>query len=169
LEQQDAWTSQAGIIRYQKNHHNELIDETTHPRPWRRGLCNARDKYGNTPLHYAALAGNTDVMKQYLEMPDVDPTVCNINGETPFDFSLENRDCGLAIASKLRELGVMFEDDGSSVNKPKSESRREAEVFVAAPQKGYSYGAYPLDRKAARKKKDLKERDVRKDDGEEHE
>ena len=152
--------------RYEKKYPNELIEETTYPRPWRRGFCNARDKYGNTPLHYAALVGNTDVVKQYLEMPDVDPTSCNSDGETPFDFSLENRDIGLAIAANIRELGVAFEDDGSATNKPKSESRRQAEVFVAALREEYSYGAYPLERNFPGRQEMQEEKNSDQDDSE---
>lgn len=133
--------------RYEKAHPNEVIDDASHPLPWMKGRCNAQDKYGNTPLHYAALAGNAEVVKQYVAVPDVDPNVRNNDGETPFDFSLENRDCALALRARLQELGIEVSDSGSS-SMPmvsKTKSRRAADRFVEALANKYEYGVYPLD------------------------
>ena len=132
--------------RYQKAHPNEIIDDVSYPLPWMRGRCNAQDKYGNTPLHYAALAGNVEVVNQYVAMPDVDPAVRNNDGETPFDFSLENRDCALVLRDRLLELGLGVSDtSGNTPMKSKSKSRRAADKFVEALGESRDYGLYPLD------------------------
>ncbi len=131
--------------RYEEAHPNEVVDDTSYPLPWRKGRCNAQDKYGNSPLHYAALVGNVEVVKQYLAVPDVDPTVCNNDGETPFDFSLENRDCAIALRGRLQELGIEVSDSGSSTPiVSKTKSRQAADRFVEALGKRYEYGVYPL-------------------------
>ena len=138
--------------RYEEAHPNEVVDDASYPLPWRKGRCNAQDKYGNTPLHYAALAGNVEVVKQYVVLPDVDPTVRNNDGETPFDFSLENRDCALALKGRLQELGIEVSDSGSSTPiVSKTKSRRAADKFVEALGKRYEYGVYPLDTQSRKK------------------
>ena len=137
--------------RYEEAHPNEIVDDASYPLPWRQGRCNAQDKYGNTPLHYAALAGNVEVVKQYVATPDVDPTVHNNDGETPFDFSLENRDCALALKGRLQELGIEVSDSGSSTPiVSKTRSRRAADKFVEALE-SYEYGVYPLDTQLRKK------------------
>lgn len=101
------------------------------------------------PLHYAALAGNVEVVNQYVAMPDVDPAVRNNDGETPFDFSLdslENCNCALVLRARLLELG--FEVSDTSGNTPlmsKSKSRRAADRFVKALSQSHECGVYPLD------------------------
>ena len=116
---------------YEEAHPSEVGDDASYPLPWRRGRCNAQDKYGNTPLYYAALAGNVEVVKQYVALPDVDPTVRNNDGETPFDFSLENRDCALALRGRLQELGIEVFDSGSSTPiVSKTKSCQAADKFV---------------------------------------
>ena len=132
--------------RYQKAHPNDNVDDTSYPLPWRRGRCNAQDKYGNTPLHYAALAGSVEVVKQYLAIPDVDPAVRNNDGETSFDFSLENRDCAIALRVRLLELGIEVSGSSSTPIDSKSKSRRAADRFVKALGKSCEYGVYSLER-----------------------
>lgn len=131
--------------RYQWEHPDEFINDNNHPLPWRRGLCNAKDKFGNTPLHYAAIVGNADVAKQLLELLDVDPRVCSNNGGSPLRFALEHRDCALAIAAKLSKLGVKAQDDGNYPEGPLSKSRTAAEMFVRALKEEYRYGVYPTE------------------------
>ena len=143
--------------KYQKAHPNEIIDDTSCPLPWRRGRCNAQDKYGNTPLHYAALVGNVEVVNQYVAMPDVDPAVRNNDGETPFDFSLENRNCALVLRARLLELGIeVFDTSSNTPIKSISKSRRAADKFVKALGRSHEYGVYPLDTQSClrRKKKE---------------
>ena len=138
--------------RYEEAHPNEVVDDASYPLPWRKGSCNTQDKYGNTPLHYAALAGNVEVVKQYVALPDVDPNVRNNDGETPFDFSLENRDCALVLRGRLQELGIEASDSGSSMPMVlRSKSRRAADKFVEA-LKRYEYGVYPLDTQPRKKR-----------------
>ena len=132
--------------RYQKAHPNEIIDDASCPLPWLRGRCNAQDRYGNTPLHHAALAGNVEVVSQYVAMPDVDPAVRNNDGETPFDFSLEHRNCAIVLRARLLELGFEVSDtSGNTPRKSKSKGRRAADKFVKALGQSHKYGVYPLD------------------------
>ena len=132
--------------RYQKAYPSEIIDDASCPLPWRRGGCNAQDKYGNTPLHYAALAGNVEVVNQYVAIPDVDPAVRNNDGEIPFDFCLENRNCAVVLKARLLELGYEVSDtSGNTPIKSKSRSRRAADKFVKALGQSHKYGVYPLD------------------------
>ncbi len=132
--------------RYQKAHPNDIVDDASYPLPWRRARCNAQDKYGNTPLHYAALAGSLEVVKQYLAIPGVDPAVRNNDGETSFDFSLENRDCAIALRGRLLELGIQVSDRCSTPIDSKPKSRRAANRFVKALGKSCENGVYSLER-----------------------
>ena len=131
--------------RYQKSHPNETIDEESFPLPWRRGLCNAQDSYGNTPLHYAALAGSLDVVKRYIATPDVDPSIRNSDDETPFDFSLKNHDCAIVLRNRFLELGIEVSENGDGPVRSRSRSRRAADRFVKALGQSVRYGVYPLD------------------------
>ncbi|KAK6496717.1 hypothetical protein TWF481_001705 [Arthrobotrys musiformis] len=128
--------------RYEKEHLGEIIDKTDHPLSWRRGLCNSKDKFGNTPLHYAALIGNVAVVEQFLKLPDIDPNVCNDDGESPYDFALESRECGLAIAKKLSQLGLEVKGNSSSLTAPHAKSRMAAAIFIRELQRKYTYGVY---------------------------
>ena len=140
--------------RYEEAHPNEVVDDASYPLPWRKGSCNAQDKYGNTPLHYAALAGNVEVVKQYVALPDVDSNVRNNEGETPFHFSLENRDCALVLRGRLQELGIEASDSGSSTPRvSETKSRQDADEFVKALGQSWGYGVYSLDGHPRKKQK----------------
>ena len=87
-----------------------------------------------------------EVVNQYVIMPDVDPAMRNKNGETLFDFSLENRNCVIVLRARLLELGFeVFDTSGTMSIKPKSKSRRAADRFVKALGQSYKFGVYPLD------------------------
>ena len=62
-----------------------------------RGSINTQDSFGNTPLHYAAFAGNASVVKLCMELPNADPIIPNKDGETAFDYASTHRKCSLAI------------------------------------------------------------------------
>jgi ankyrin repeat protein len=70
--------------------------------PWRKDVVNTRDKYGSTPLHYAAMLGNIDVVRQYLELDDVDLSLVNRHGQTAYKLAaVVSCSCALVIADKL--------------------------------------------------------------------
>ncbi|KAM3068596.1 hypothetical protein ACMFMG_011125 [Clarireedia jacksonii] len=130
--------------KYTDAHPGEVVDESAHPLPWRRGACNASDKFGNTPLHYAALAGNVKVVEMYLELEDVDPSVANDCGETALHFAVAQRECAIRILRRLEELGkdVPNEVELERVRTRRSKGWVEGEKFVAALRDKYSYGVY---------------------------
>jgi ankyrin repeat protein len=135
------------IIRqrdYAGAHPTETARENFHPLPWWRGTLNARDNFGNTPLHYAAVAGNIEVIKLYLELEDVDPSIANNRGEMPLHFAVEERECALQILRKLKDLEIEVPNDEEleRVRKSKSKSWMEGERFVAALRNEYMYGVY---------------------------
>jgi ankyrin repeat protein len=68
------------------------------PRP--RVSVNDCDKFGNTPLHYAALVGNLDAVNSYLQIPEIDTSIVNNDGESALDFAVDHLDCVIAIAEK---------------------------------------------------------------------
>jgi hypothetical protein len=49
-----------------------IIDGTKISLIWRNSLCNAEDIFRNASLHYAALVGNAQVVKQDLKLSDFD-------------------------------------------------------------------------------------------------
>lgn len=109
--------------KYQQRHPDAVWNEQEYPRPWRRGVFNQPDEFGNTPLHYAALARSTAVVKLYLNMPGLDLSATNVDGETALDYALEHRDCAMGIlekAPKLSELSPIWKERqgaGFNVNK----------------------------------------------------
>ncbi|KAI1406727.1 ankyrin repeat-containing domain protein [Hypoxylon fuscum] len=134
--------------RYQKEHPDEVISEedATAPPPWRRDAVNARDKLGNTPLHYAALAGNLDVMRQYFQMPDIDLSAVNNDGESVFDYAAtSNRECALALANRLAETESKVPDGLALEQHLPGQLRKAAQRFVDGLQDKYRYGAYILE------------------------
>lgn len=68
----------------------------------------------------------------------------NNDGENPFNFSLESRDCALVFRGRLQELRIEASDSGSSMPIV-SKSRQAADKFVEARGDRYEYGVYPLD------------------------
>jgi ankyrin repeat protein len=58
-------------------------------------VLNLGDHEGDTPLHYAALAGNEGAVKVLLESA-ADALAVNSNGETPFDVAIRERHQGCA-------------------------------------------------------------------------
>ncbi|KAI1375024.1 ankyrin repeat-containing domain protein [Hypoxylon crocopeplum] len=136
--------------RYEEEHPYEAIYEqdATAPPPWRKNAINARDRLGNTPLHYAALAGNLDVVRQYLQLPDINLSAVNDDGESAFDYAVaSNRDCALMIGKRLAETRPRALDDHDD-QPPKqhlpSQQREAAQKFVDALKEEYKYGVYPL-------------------------
>ena len=51
---------------------------------------NARDEFGNTPLHCASAGGQRHVVAHLLDHPHVDVNASNENGETPLNFMLSS-------------------------------------------------------------------------------
>lgn len=129
---------------YADAHPTETVDENIHPLPWWCGALNARDNFGNTPLHYAAAAGNIEVIELYLELEDVDPSIANNCGEMPLHFAVEQRECALKILRKLKDFGMQVPNDEEleRVRRSRSKSWMEGERFVAALRNEYMYGVY---------------------------
>jgi ankyrin repeat protein len=118
--------------RYARDNPTELVDEDIRPLPWLRGKCSSKDTFGNTSLHYASLAGNVDVVKQYLHVPNIDLSVINNDGETALNFASAHRECAIAIYKKMSELGDDIPEDERFAEAQPNPSRVEAEQFVAA-------------------------------------
>ncbi|KAI2630746.1 ankyrin repeat-containing domain protein [Hypoxylon sp. NC1633] len=144
-----------GILRrrYEEAHPDEVIcvDGAMAPPPWRKDAINSRDKFGNTPLHYAALAGNLEVVTQYLELADIDLSATNNDGDSALDYAVaSNRDCALAIAKRLAEAASgVPEDIGNPLPEERlpSQDREAAGRFIDGLRDKYRYGAYPLEYK----------------------
>jgi hypothetical protein len=115
-------------------------DSIANSSPWRNGIINAKDEYGNTPLHYAALAGNVGAVKAYLDHPDIEPEIPNLDGETAFHFASENRECAIAIANFLGKDQEYVLAAPSQAGKP---SRVAAVEFIdKLVNKSYMWGVY---------------------------
>ncbi|KAI1505748.1 ankyrin repeat-containing domain protein [Biscogniauxia marginata] len=130
--------------RYQEAHPDEIIDDNAPVPPWRRQMINARDKLGNTPLHYAGLVGNLEVVRQYLELSDIDLSIVNKDGDTALDLSRANRECALAIIEKFSEMGMKVPVDENVREDLISQHRRAAQTFVDGLREEYRYGVYSL-------------------------
>ena len=52
-------------------------------------LNTAYAQNGNTPLHVAALNGQTEIVRFLLEQPGIDKTIKNKDGKTAFDLAQE--------------------------------------------------------------------------------
>ncbi|KAH6953905.1 ankyrin repeat-containing domain protein [Ilyonectria sp. MPI-CAGE-AT-0026] len=131
--------------KYRSRHPDAAWNEQEYPRPWWRGAFNQPDEFGNTPLHYAALAGSAAVVKLYLNMPELDLSNTNVDGDTVLDYALEHRDCLIAILEKAPELSASNQNRqapqgvGVSANK----SGRQASIeFIDQLDKSYVWGVY---------------------------
>ncbi|KAI0593029.1 ankyrin repeat-containing domain protein [Biscogniauxia sp. FL1348] len=131
--------------RYQEAHPDEILDDDALIPPWRRNMINARDKFGNTPLHYAALVGNLDVVRKYLELPDIDLHIVNKDGESALDLSLANRDCALAIAASFSKVGIEISDNSMPGDNRTRKYRGAAQRFIDGLRDEYRYGVYLRD------------------------
>ncbi|KAI8626116.1 ankyrin repeat-containing domain protein [Xylariaceae sp. FL1651] len=134
--------------RYQEAHPNEAIPDNALVPPWRNDIVNTRDKCGNTPLHYAAMLGNIDVVRQYLKLDDVDLSLVNEHGQTAYELAaIVSRACALVIADKLAQLGLEVPEVDDRVQSDlRSLWHKHAKRFVQALQEEYRYGAYPLEK-----------------------
>ena len=63
-------------------------------------LNTAYAQNGNTPLHVAALNGQTEIVKLLLEQPGLDTTIKNNEGKTAFDLAQEKNLTEIAILLK---------------------------------------------------------------------
>ena len=52
---------------------------------------NAREKYGNTPLHWAARHSNNSAVVEKLIAGGADPKARDIGGKFPFDYAKNNK------------------------------------------------------------------------------
>ena len=57
-----------------------------------KALVNSKDTFGNTPLHYAVLAGCTESVNLLLRAPECDINLVNTKGETPLHLACKQRD-----------------------------------------------------------------------------
>ena len=64
-----------------------------------KALFNSKDTFGNTPLHYAVLAGCTESVNLLLRAPECDINLVNTKGETPLHFAC--RQSGIMILVML--------------------------------------------------------------------
>ncbi|KAM5350192.1 hypothetical protein ACJ41O_006697 [Fusarium nematophilum] len=133
-----------GKRKYQLRHPDAVWNEQEYPRPWRRGAFNQQDEFGNTPLHYAALAGSTAVARLYLNMPGLDLSATNVDGETALDYASEHRGCVMAILAKAPGLSASSprqesQGAGSKTNKP---GRQASIEFISQLGKSHLWGVY---------------------------
>lgn len=65
-----------------------LTEDANQDGEFRRGLINAKDKVGRTPLHYACRSGRPETVS-YLLAAGANPTSLDVDGLTPLDACLE--------------------------------------------------------------------------------
>ena len=58
----------------------------------KKALVNSKDTFGNTPLHYAVLAGCTESVSILLRAPGCDINLVNTNGEAPLHLACKQSD-----------------------------------------------------------------------------
>ncbi|KLU81171.1 hypothetical protein MAPG_00266 [Magnaporthiopsis poae ATCC 64411] len=120
-------------------------DEHEHPMPWRVGVYNSRDQFGNTPLHYAVVAGCVGVVRLYMDVLGADASVTNNDGETALDFSMAHghRECAAVILEKAPEMarGIAL-DKGFATSNDVLPCRKAAVEFVKELEKTYIWGVY---------------------------
>ena len=65
---------------------------------------NCVDDYGETPLHFAAALGTSEIVSLLLKY-GANPNLINTGGETPLDLALENLSlAGTFVLSELKKL-----------------------------------------------------------------
>ena len=106
-------------------------------------MCNKPDQFGNTPLHYAALAGFIDVVGLYLMIPGVDVSTANQDGETVLDYAVGNSECVRVIMAKT--LGLprdrTFDGRGHAATN-QTACRQAATAFINRLGNPDLWGAY---------------------------
>ena len=138
--------------RHLASHPDLIWDHDEFPKPWRVGVCNKPDSFGNTPLHYAALAGCVAVVELYLSTPGVQASATNNDGETALDYGYARGDsaCIRAILAKepglVRRQKSLHDRHGSPLSPPEDDQalaiRKAAEAFVDRLGKSYLWGVY---------------------------
>ncbi|KAL8303271.1 hypothetical protein RB600_006944 [Gaeumannomyces tritici] len=157
-----------GARRAERRYRAEHPDATalddgpgTFPKPWRAGMVHSPDHLGNTPLHYAALAGCEGVVRLYLAMvPGVvdDVLRANEDGETALDYAYAagGDGCVRAILEKVpglwRGRGRGGDRGGGTASDAKEEKqmtacREAARDFVERLGKSYLWGVYDSESK----------------------
>ena len=96
---------------------------------------NLADEYGQTPLHWAADKGNSEVAKLLIEC-GADPNVCTKNGSTPLHMAAYygDKDLALLLVDGKEELAKILIDSGADTNVADEDGQTPLHI---AAKKGY--------------------------------